>query len=142
MSVHSWNSILNPQLRPRKSLVVGAAFGLLCTVTPVVGYADDGVVLSQEELRSQIPGTTLHRIGASGGLREWVNNPDGTAVITRYARPGSKHAFTKATGHWTISDEGKYCLDEDWSTSEGGPLHWCTHIQRGADGNLELVKSN
>ena len=142
MSIHSWGSIFNPELRPGKLLVVEAVFGLLCTVIPVTGNADDGVVLSQEELRSQIPGTTLRRIGASGGLREWVNNPDGTAVITRYAKPGSKHGLTKATGHWTISEEGKYCLDEDWSTSEGGPLHWCARIQHGADGNLELVKSN
>jgi hypothetical protein len=142
MSIHSWNFVFKPNIHPKKLVMMAAASGLLCTVMPVSANADEGAVLSQEELRSQIPGTTLHRIGASGGLREWTNNPDGTAVITRYAKPGSKHAFTKATGHWTISEEGKYCLDEDWSTSEGGPLHWCTHIQRGADGNLELVKSN
>ena len=101
--------------------------------------ADEGEALTREQALSMVPGSTMNRIGQNGGVREWTNGADGTATVSRLPNPGSKQGVRKASARWSISDDGRYCLDEDWSTEQGGPLHWCSRITRDPDGRLRLL---
>ncbi|MFM0592754.1 MULTISPECIES: hypothetical protein [Paraburkholderia] len=105
----------------------------------VSALADEGEALTHEQALSMVPGSTMSRIGQNGGLREWTNGADGTATVSRLPGPGSKQGVRKAAARWSVSDDGRYCLDEDWSTGQGGPLHWCSRITRDADGKLQLL---
>ncbi|AJZ63512.1 hypothetical protein OI25_6503 [Paraburkholderia fungorum] len=101
--------------------------------------ADEGEALTREQALSTVPGSTMSRIGQNGGVREWTNGADGTATVSRLPKPGSKQGVRKAAARWSIADDGRYCLDEDWSTEQGGPLHWCSRIAQDPDGRLRLL---
>ena len=106
----------------------------------VSALADEDVALTREEALSMVPGSTMSRIGQNGGVREWTNDADGTATVSRLPGPGSKQGVRKAQARWSISDDGRYCLDEDWSTAQGGPVHWCSRVARDPDGKLRLLR--
>jgi hypothetical protein len=99
--------------------------------------------LSRERLVAEVPGSQMERVGQSGGVRRWVNHADGTANITRLARPGAKAtSIGKASGKWSISQDGKYCLEEDWSVEAGGSFTWCSRVYKDDAGALRLVHAN
>ena len=113
---------------------------LLTLMSATVSIAQEQAVMTKDELVKAVPGSTMERTNAHGNIRRWTNHPDGTAVISREPEPGSKHYTNTATGHWSISDDGRYCLTEDWSASRGGPVDWCRHVVSAPDGSLQLAQ--
>ncbi|WP_250470212.1 MULTISPECIES: DUF995 domain-containing protein, partial [unclassified Caballeronia] len=70
-----------------------------------------------------------------------TNNTDGTASIVRLPKPGAKAgSIGKATGRWSIGEDGKYCLTEEWSLEAGGPIHWCSEMYRDSAGVLHRLR--
>ncbi|WP_157694733.1 DUF995 domain-containing protein [Caballeronia fortuita] len=56
-------------------------------------------------------------------------------------RPGSKAgSIHRASGHWTVSDDGKYCLQVDWSDEYGGTVSWCFLLYKDASGVLRRLR--
>ncbi|QIE27970.1 hypothetical protein SBC1_60820 (plasmid) [Caballeronia sp. SBC1] len=70
-----------------------------------------------DESRSGIGnGRTIEK----GNIRRWTNNEDGTATVSRLPGPSGKQSVRNTTGSWSISEDGRYCLSERWSTRDGG----------------------
>jgi hypothetical protein len=113
---------------------------LFLTLVSTVSIAQQQTAMTKEELAKAVPGSTMHRTNENGKVRTWTNSADGTAIISRVPEPGSKQGVRKASGHWSISEDGRYCLTEEWSTQYGGPLDWCRHIVSASDGSLQLAQ--
>ncbi|MCX4174815.1 MULTISPECIES: DUF995 domain-containing protein [Paraburkholderia] len=118
---------------------LGRSTLLVLTLASAVSMADDQTPMTKEALAKAVPGSTMERTNDSGRVRNWTNNEDGSATITRMPRPGGKQGVQKTSGHWSISNDGRYCLTEDWSTKEGGPVDWCRHVVAGPGGALQFV---
>jgi len=101
--------------------------------------ADEVEALTHAQALSMAPESTMSPIGQNGVVREWTNGADGTSTVRRLAKPGSKQGVRKAAARWSISDDGRYCPDEDWSTEQGGPLNWRSRITQAPDGQLRLL---
>ncbi|SOE73527.1 hypothetical protein SAMN05446635_4914 [Burkholderia sp. OK233] len=119
------------------------AFGrstlLVLTLVSAVSMADDQTPMTKEELTKAVPSSKMERTNDSGRVGNWANNEDGSATITRMPPPGGKQHALKTSGHWSISNDGRYCLTEDWSTQDGGPVDWCRHVVAGPGGVLQFV---
>ena len=125
-------------MRPRLSILVLDLSVVSCS-TPE-RELPAGPRMSRQELLEHVPSSQMERATQSGSVRRWTNNSDGTASITRLPRPGAKAgSFGRTTGKWHISEEGKYCLDEDWKTEAGGPVSWCRFVYQDASGKLHLM---
>jgi hypothetical protein len=95
---------------------------MLAACTSPRAPQESHVALTREQLVALVPNSQLERINQSGGVRRWSNNADGTAAIVRLPKPGAKSASVgKASGRWSITEDGKYCLDEEWRVEAGGP---------------------
>jgi hypothetical protein len=120
--------------------IVKCSLLVLALVSTSVSTAQGQAALTKDELAKAVPGSAMERTNANGKIRKWTNNPDGTAVISRLPGAGSKHDVETTTGHWSISEDGRYCLTEEWSTHNGGPVDWCRHIVSAPDGSLQLAQ--
>jgi hypothetical protein len=90
---------------------------------------------TREQLLAALPGKRMSYMTDSGRTVQWVNNPDGTAIVTKSPRLGGKHgAAISAPAHWSVSNDGKFCIDVDWPTDRGGPSHWCQEVLLDASG--------
>ena len=91
--------------------------------------------LTREQLLAALPGKRMSYVTQSDRTVQWVNNPDGTAIVMKSPQPGAKHGVViSAPARWSVSDDGKFCMDEDWPTDRGGPAHWCREVMLDANG--------
>lgn len=82
-----------------------------------------------------LPGKRLSYVSHSGRTVQWISNADGTATLNISPALGSKHASgASAPGRWSVDENGRYCMDEDWPTDHGGPNHWCRNVTLDGDG--------
>ena len=109
---------------------------------PVFGQAAEAKVLrdldgagrttlTREELVQLLPGANMSRISAKGNTHIWKNDSGGSFIISSDNRDRGAVAST-ASGKWSISDDGRYCVLVEWKTIE--TEEWCRYIVRsGAD---------
>lgn len=120
-----------------------ALLAVVCSACSSPTPVQERLPLTREQLATAVPNARMEQTNQYGALRRWVNNPDGSATILRYPRPGAKAAtVSKATGRWSITDDGKYCLEEDWSTKAGGTAHWCSLMYMDSEGNLHRLHAS
>ena len=87
--------------------------------------------LTREELVQLLPGAHMSRISAKGNTHLWKNDSGGSFIISSDNRDRGAVAST-ASGKWSISDDGRYCVLVEWKTIE--TEEWCRYIVRsGAD---------
>jgi hypothetical protein len=90
-------------------------------------------VVTADELRQMLPGTTVESTTADGE-RRWTNEPNGT-LVAHFSRLGRGKEVT-STGDWSVSDDGKYCAHIEWRRVTE---RWCARIQKKAEGKYSLV---
>jgi len=95
---------------------------------------------TREQLLAALPGKRMSYTTPGGRVVQWVNNADGSAVLRKSPRLGGKHSTgASAPAHWYVSDDGKYCMSEEWSTLHGGPSQWCRALTLDASGMPSFV---
>ncbi|MBN3760649.1 DUF995 domain-containing protein [Burkholderia sp. Ac-20365] len=80
--------------------------------------------LTRDQLIALMPGATILRTNTAGALREWVNVPNGT--LTVYWAGGGFVQSHSASGKWSVTDDGRFCLQIDW---ENKPENWCRFLE-------------
>jgi hypothetical protein len=90
--------------------------------------------VTKEQLQALLPGSTMLRTNIAGALRQWVNKPDGT--LTVYWGGAGVRRSHSASGHWNVTDEGRFCLHIDW---EDLPENWCRFLEQTADGEYQPI---
>lgn len=80
--------------------------------------------LTRDQLIALMPGATMLRTNTAGALREWVNVPNGT--LTVYWAGGGFAQSHSASGKWSVTDDGRFCLQIDW---EDKPENWCRFLE-------------
>jgi hypothetical protein len=90
--------------------------------------------LTRDQLMALMPGATLLRTNTAGALRQWVNVPDGT--LTVYWAGGGFVQSHSASGKWSVSDDGRFCLQIDWQDK---PEKWCRFLERTPKGAYQPV---
>ncbi|MBN3752006.1 DUF995 domain-containing protein [Paraburkholderia sp. Tr-20389] len=81
-----------------------------------------------------IPGATILRENTAGALRQWVDVPDGT--LTVYWAGGGFLQSQSASGKWSVTDDGRFCLQIDWKDK---PENWCRFLERTPKGAYQPV---
>ena len=96
-----------------------------------------GEKITGEELRSLVTGANVTHVNSYGSVRRWTNEPDGGLVAsTTNQKYGSALARSSSSpGKWSISSDGKYCIDIDWKRETE---KWCAFIVKAADGGYYL----
>jgi hypothetical protein len=89
--------------------------------------------LSREQLVALLPGSTMSRTNLAGALREWVNKPDGTLTVY-WGGASLRNKAHSASGHWSVTLEGRFCLQIDW---DDRPENWCRFLEPTADGTYQ-----
>jgi hypothetical protein len=102
-----------------------------CVVAVSAIAQDEAIKMTREELLSFLPGTKVTHVTVAGSERHWTNGPDGKFFATSNNKKyGSALGTQMASneGAWTVSDEGKYCIDIDWKR-----VHekWCAYVLKG-----------
>ena len=80
--------------------------------------------LTRDQLIALMPGATMLRTNTAGALREWVNVPNGT--LTVYWGGGGFAQSHSASGKWSVTNDGRFCLQIDW---EDKPENWCRFLE-------------
>lgn len=117
-----------------RSLLSCLAAALVCSTA----LADDGVRLSKDELTALVTNTETNYLTRNGSLHRWRNDPSGKFIVSS---DNKKHGSvigmkaTSAPGAWSISEEGKYCVQIDWRREKED---WCAYIVKGEDGGYYL----
>ncbi|CAE6909449.1 hypothetical protein R75471_03485 [Paraburkholderia domus] len=91
--------------------------------------------LSRDQLLALLPGSTMLRTNTAGALRQWVNKPDGTLTVF-WGGGNVRNGAHSASGHWSITDEGRFCLHIDW---EDLPENWCRFLEPTANGEYQPI---
>ena len=94
---------------------------LLPAVASFAAFADEaGTRLSGEELKTLVTGATVEHVAKTGSQRRWKNDEDGSFMATsnnkKYGNALGQHS-TASPGTWSISSEGKYCVQIDWGSA-------------------------
>jgi hypothetical protein len=90
--------------------------------------------LTREQLIPLMRGATILRTSTSGALRQWVNGPDGT--LTVYWAGGGFIQPHSASGKWSVTEDGHFCLQIDWPEM---PENWCRFLERTANGAYQPI---
>ncbi|MEM5388215.1 hypothetical protein VSR68_32260 [Paraburkholderia phymatum] len=90
--------------------------------------------LTRDQLIPLMRGATILRTNTSGALRQWVNGPDGT--LTVYWAAGGFLQPHSASGKWSVTEDGHFCLQIDWPDV---PENWCRFMERTASGAYQPV---
>ncbi|MFL9916038.1 DUF995 domain-containing protein [Paraburkholderia fungorum] len=90
--------------------------------------------VTKEQLQALLPGSTMLRTNIAGALRQWVNKPDGT--LTVYWGGAGLRQSHSASGRWSVTDEGRFCLHIDW---EDLPENWCRFLEQTANGEYQPI---
>lgn len=109
-----------------------------CLFTASAFAQGDASKMTKDDLLAFLPGTKVTHISSAGSERHWTNGPDGKFVASSTNKLyGSALGTSVVTnpGTWTVNDEGKYCIDIDWSR-----VHekWCAFVLKGADDTYYL----
>jgi hypothetical protein len=91
--------------------------------------------LSRDQLLALLPGSTMLRTNVAGALRQWVNKPDGTLTVF-WGGGGLRSRAHSASGRWSITDEGRFCLHIDW---EDLPENWCRFLEPTLNGEYQPI---
>ncbi|HNA81748.1 MAG TPA: DUF995 domain-containing protein [Thiobacillaceae bacterium] len=101
-----------------------------------------GVRLTKEELATLLPGTKAVYVIKGGSTHAWTNETDGKFVASTDAKTisgvGMGGGYT-ARGTWSVSDDGKYCVNIEWRRY---PENWCRAMYRTADGGYYLTDTD
>lgn len=90
---------------------------------------------TREQLLAALPSKRMSYMDNRNRTVQWVNNADGTAVVSRSAGLGGKMgSWISAPAHWSVPNDGKFCMDVDWPTNHGGPSHWCREVLLDTNG--------
>ena len=90
--------------------------------------------LTWEQLTALMPGATLRRTNTAGALRQWVNGADGT--LTVYWGGGGLLQTHSASGKWSVTKDGHFCLQIDWPDM---PENWCRFLDPTGNGAYQPV---
>ncbi|WP_162601049.1 hypothetical protein [Paraburkholderia sp. C35] len=90
--------------------------------------------LTREQLSALMPGATVRRTNTAGALRQWVNGADGT--LTVYWAGGGLLNTHSASGKWSVTGDGHFCLQIDWPDT---PENWCRFLEPTASGAYQPV---
>jgi hypothetical protein len=90
--------------------------------------------LTRDQLIPLMRGATILRTNTSGALRQWVNGPDGT--LTVYWAGGGFLQSHSASGKWSVTEDGHFCLQIDWPDV---PENWCRFMERTANGAYQPI---
>ncbi|SIT40905.1 conserved exported hypothetical protein [Paraburkholderia piptadeniae] len=90
--------------------------------------------LTREQLIPLMRGATILRTNTSGALRQWVNGADGT--LTVYWAGGGFLQSHSASGKWSVTEDGHFCLQIDWPEM---PENWCRFLERTANGAYQPI---
>jgi hypothetical protein len=93
--------------------------------------------LTRDQLMTLMPGATMLRTSTSGALRQWVNVPNGT--LTVYWAGGGFVRTHSASGKWSVTDDGRFCLQIDW---EDKPENWCRFLEPTPKGTYQPIPDN
>ena len=108
------------------------AIALLGCILAANALADDTPArLTKDELLSLLPGTKVTHINQGGSERHWTNEADGTVVASsnnKIIGNALGTHFAQGRGTWRVDEEGKFCIDIDWSRLQE---KWCSYILRG-----------
>lgn len=121
---------------------ISSAIAAGCAVSLMTSFAaraeDVGTRLSKEEMASLLPSTKAEYVIKAGSIHRWTNEPDGKFVASTDAKTVSMSARSRGTarGTWKISDEGKYCINIDWTNVTED---WCQFLFRTDDGKYYLT---
>lgn len=92
--------------------------------------------VSKAQLLALLPGSTMLRTNTSGALRQWVNKPDGTLTVFWGGAGSLRNGAHSASGHWSITDEGRFCLQIDWDDL---PENWCRYLEQTPNGEYQPI---
>lgn len=93
--------------------------------------AQNGVLLTAEELQKLLPGAKVTSRTKAGSTRYWTNEPDGKFVASSDNRGNiSARRASTAEGVWSIGPNGAYCVTLEWTRNTE---QWCRHIFRVGD---------
>jgi hypothetical protein len=81
--------------------------------------------LTREQLLTLLPGAEVSRTNTAGSFRHWTNKPDGTLTVYWVGHDGHRIRARTADGHWSISDDGRFCLHVDW---DDAAEDWCRFL--------------
>ena len=102
---------------------------------PLPAVAGRAARLTRDELLALLPGSTMLRTNKSGALRQWVNKPDGTLTVF-WGGGGIRNHSHSASGHWSVTNEGRFCLQIDWDDL---PENWCRFLEPTASGEYQPI---
>lgn len=90
--------------------------------------------LTRDQLIALMPGATMRRTNTAGALRQWVNGTDGK--LTVYWAGGGFLNSNSASGKWSVTEDGHFCLQIDWPDT---PENWCRFLEPTANGAYQPV---
>lgn len=113
---------------PRFLLLTVALFSTLAFTQSGPVLADlasqDPVTLTKDDLAQLPPDANMSRVTGDGHTQVWKNDPNGTFVI-------SSGQVITAAAKWHISDDGRYCVVNEWKHAP--TEDWCRYIIKAGD---------
>lgn len=91
--------------------------------------AQNGVQLTVDELRQQMPSAKVVNRTEAGSTRRWTNDQGGEFIASSDGR-GSTGRIGQGKGTWHIGDNGTYCVTLEWRTSSE---NWCRYLFKVGD---------
>jgi hypothetical protein len=92
--------------------------------------------LTRQELLDLVPNAKVSRVITNGNLHIWINDPDGTFIVSSDNRATNGVPAT-GRGKWHITDDGRYCIFIQWRTNSE---EWCRFVLN-ASGTFYTAKS-
>ena len=86
--------------------------------------------LSRDDLLALMSGARMKRINEKGSTHLWTNEPGGEMTVSSDNGGGLAKSST-AKGKWSISEDGRYCLNIQWKRESEES---CRFILKTADG--------
>jgi hypothetical protein len=98
---------------------------------------ESGTKITGDELSALVTGAKVTHYSKAGSVRRWTNEPDGSLVASSDAKQFASAAgyATTGRGKWSLSGDGKYCIEIDWKRVDE---KWCASIVKAADGGYYL----
>ncbi|MPW21594.1 hypothetical protein GCT13_33170 [Paraburkholderia sp. CNPSo 3157] len=128
---------ISPHERNQGTSTNAATAAALNPVEPGIASHSGGSLpsrLTRDQLIPLMRGATILRTNTSGALRQWVNGPDGT--LTVYWAGGGFLQPHSASGKWSVTEDGHFCLQIDWPDM---PENWCRFMERTANGAYQPI---
>jgi hypothetical protein len=108
-----------------RTISVGSAVVLVLAGAAAASAAFAQTPVVPADVKEKLSGSQFSTVTPDGRQEKWVNAADGTVAATLSGTQSSEAGKSDAaTGHWSVADDGKYCLHVDWGVQQGGPERW------------------